>query len=424
MTVTTQSNFVTYPGDNVAVTFPFTFPVYDADHLYVYLQDTTTDVLALLSAANYSVTGIGNENGGSVVTNVAVASTDNIVIARILPFTQDLSVLNEGGFYPENFEKELDLQEMQLQQLDEEVGRSVRGQLTEAWPVLSPPAERSGKLLGFTGDANAYPTTDTEDLLFTLLSTILIPGSGISISAVGGTITITNSAPNTDQDCWLLESGGPGSGTSGDAEFVRDTIFAALVGNGVTITQDDPGDTITLTVSGSVTLEQVYDAIASSLVSSTGIIEVDSDVGDTTTISVDPEFIRDTVGPMFVGGVGTNVTVSDVDDTITIDSAPKIQTVASAAIVTPTFANDQVNITAQGEGLTLANPTGTVVDGHGILIRIKDNGTSRAIIYGAKYRAFGAAKPTATTINKTLYIGIVYNATDDKWDVLSSREEV
>lgn len=427
MTVATEANYVTYPGDGVAVTFPFTFPVYDADHLQVYLQDDTTLVLVAVNTADYSVTGIGNENGGSVVMDTAPPADNILLIARIVPLTQDLDVLNQGGFYPENVEREFDITQMQVQQVQEQLDRSVRGQLAEGeWPDLPPAPERAGKLLGFTDDDDAFPTVEVTDLLVGLLASILVAGNGISIVVGSGIITITNTAPGGGelQDAWLLEDAtGGGGGSSGDAEFVRDTIFSALIGVGCTITQDDPGDTITITVTGSVDIEQVYDAIAASVTAGNGILKTTDDPLNTTTISADPEFIRDTIGAALTAANGIAVTVDDAGNTITISSKANILTVVSSATVTPTFAYDQVNVTAQAANLTLANPTGTAVDGHGILIRIKDNGTSRTITYGDKYRTFSDALPTATVINKQLYIGIVYNAADDKWDVLGVRNE-
>jgi hypothetical protein len=102
---------------------------------------------------------------------------------------------------------------------------------------------------------------------------------------------------------------------------------------------------------------------------------------------------------------------------------PSIQAVTSAATVTPTFADDQVNITAQAAALTLANPTGTAIPAWGIVIRIKDNGTARAITYGTQYRAIGVTLPTTTVVSKTLYLGMIYNATDTKWDVVAVAQE-
>jgi hypothetical protein len=103
--------------------------------------------------------------------------------------------------------------------------------------------------------------------------------------------------------------------------------------------------------------------------------------------------------------------------------SPNIQSVASSATVTPTFSNDQVNITAQAAGLTLANPTGTAVDGWGMAIRIKDNGTARAISFGTQYRAIGVTLPTTTVVSKTLYLGMIFNNSDTKWDVVAVAQE-
>ena len=97
---------------------------------------------------------------------------------------------------------------------------------------------------------------------------------------------------------------------------------------------------------------------------------------------------------------------------------PRVQSVTSSATVTPTSTNDFVKITAQAVGLTLANPTGTFDEGKDLIIRIKDNGTARSIAYGAKYRAIGVTLPTTTVLSKTTYLGLIYNSTDDTFDVI------
>lgn len=103
--------------------------------------------------------------------------------------------------------------------------------------------------------------------------------------------------------------------------------------------------------------------------------------------------------------------------------SPSIQSVTSSATVTPTFADDQVNITAQAAAMALANPTGTAVDGWGIAIRIKDNGAARAISFGTQYRALGVTLPTTTGVSKTLYLGLIFNNADTKWDVVAVAQE-
>lgn len=105
----------------------------------------------------------------------------------------------------------------------------------------------------------------------------------------------------------------------------------------------------------------------------------------------------------------------DIYGTIT----PRLQSITSAATVTPTNLNDEVVITAQAVGLTLANPTGTAVQGQSMMIRIKDNATAQTIAYDTQYRAIGVTLPTTTVISKTLYLGLIYNSTDTKWDVIN-----
>mgnify|MGYP003342086371 CR=1 FL=1 len=103
---------------------------------------------------------------------------------------------------------------------------------------------------------------------------------------------------------------------------------------------------------------------------------------------------------------------------------PRVQSVTSSATVTANAdTNDSVVITAQAAGLTLANPSGTPVQGQPLMIRIKDNGTSRSITYDSQFRAIGVTLPTATTISKTTYLGCIYNSTDTKWDVVGVNTE-
>jgi hypothetical protein len=102
---------------------------------------------------------------------------------------------------------------------------------------------------------------------------------------------------------------------------------------------------------------------------------------------------------------------------------PRVQSVTSAATVTATSTNDLVKITAQAAALTLANPTGTFAEGQALIYRIKDNGTARAITFGANFRAVGVTLPTTTTISKTTYVGCIFNSTDTKFDVIASLTE-
>lgn len=85
---------------------------------------------------------------------------------------------------------------------------------------------------------------------------------------------------------------------------------------------------------------------------------------------------------------------------------------------------DLVNITTLASTLVVNNPIGTPKDGDGFVLKIKDNGSPRAISWGSNYRAFGQALSLTTVTSKAMYIPMIYSAADNKWDVLPYNEEV
>jgi len=80
-------------------------------------------------------------------------------------------------------------------------------------------------------------------------------------------------------------------------------------------------------------------------------------------------------------------------------------------------------VTAQAGALKFNNPGGTPVQGQKLIIRIKDNGTARALTYDTQFRAMGTSLPSTTVISKTLYMGFIYNSTDTKWDLIAAAQE-
>lgn len=99
---------------------------------------------------------------------------------------------------------------------------------------------------------------------------------------------------------------------------------------------------------------------------------------------------------------------------------PRVLSQASTATLTiDASAYDMAVITAQAAGLTIAAPTGSPQEGQQVLIRIKDNGTARALTWNAAWRVVGVVLPTTTTLGKTHYIAARYNAADSVMDVLA-----
>lgn len=84
---------------------------------------------------------------------------------------------------------------------------------------------------------------------------------------------------------------------------------------------------------------------------------------------------------------------------------------------------DLFKITALAANASFGIPTGTPADGQALIIKIKDNGTARTLSWDSIYRAIGITLPTTTVISKLLYIAMVYNDDDTKWDVISVMQQ-
>lgn len=100
-------------------------------------------------------------------------------------------------------------------------------------------------------------------------------------------------------------------------------------------------------------------------------------------------------------------------------AAIKRQGITSASTITPNADDDIVDVTALAAAATIAAPAGTPQDGWGLVIRITDNGTARALTWDGAYRAIGVTLPTTTVLGKQHYVAAIYNSAAGKWDVVA-----
>lgn len=121
---------------------------------------------------------------------------------------------------------------------------------------------------------------------------------------------------------------------------------------------------------------------------------------------------------------GNRLAVKDSSGNVTFfQRSGTQQTTSTATLTINSDLQDLGVITAQAAALTIASPTGTPIQGQKLIFRIKDNGTARGITWNAIFRVIGTTLPTTTTINKTTYVGCIYNSTDTKWDVVVVNTE-
>lgn len=119
-----------------------------------------------------------------------------------------------------------------------------------------------------------------------------------------------------------------------------------------------------------------------------------------------------------VAGLATTQTLTNKRVT------PRATSISTGTTITPdSDAYDQYNVTALGTAAVIATPSGTPTNGQKLILRLKDNGVSRALTWSGAYRPIGTLLPTTTIAAKTIYVGSVYNTEAGFWDVVAVAEE-
>lgn len=127
MTIASETNRAgPYSCNGVTTSFPYGFKLTDASHIRVVLADATGVETVLTLGTHYTVSGVGNANGGSVTTLSAYTTGKTITNLLHVPFTQEVDLENQGAYYAETVEAALDLAVQRDLQLAEELSRAIK----------------------------------------------------------------------------------------------------------------------------------------------------------------------------------------------------------------------------------------------------------------------------------------------------------
>jgi hypothetical protein len=175
-----------YIGNSTTTVFGFTFKVFSTDQLEVVKLNTSTGVETTLTLiTDYTVTLNGNQNsnpGGSVTLPAVLATGYNLTLTSSVANLQPTDLTNQGGFYPEVITDALDRATIQIQQMSDDVTRSIKAPLSDdpltmdmTLPVV---ADRINKILAF--DGTGMPTVVAQS-----------PSSITGNTTIVGTLDVT-----------------------------------------------------------------------------------------------------------------------------------------------------------------------------------------------------------------------------------------
>lgn len=160
MTVPASPNRDDYIGDGLVNTYSYTYKIFNQSSIQITIaDDSDVEFPTLIIGTDYTVTGVGEANGGTIVlvdNSQAWLTTGNltnnykIAILRVRPLGQDTDIRNQGVYFPALHEDEYDRQIMIDQQVQEQIDRSAKLPITSNKNVVLPVPE-DGKVLAWSG---------------------------------------------------------------------------------------------------------------------------------------------------------------------------------------------------------------------------------------------------------------------------------
>lgn len=208
MTISTTVSRIQHVPDGVATDFTFPYLVLEASHLQVYTTDQLGVDVLLVNGTDYTLTGVGEEDGVTVVCTTAPAYDLILTLARVVPTTQTTDYIANDRFAHETHERALDKLTMMVQQLYDLHERSIIYPITTSTdldPELPSAADRAYKVLGFDEDgaqtmiALADVTAAVGDIVFTLGS-----AAGTATSKVVSA-TLADNASYVLVKAWIID---------------------------------------------------------------------------------------------------------------------------------------------------------------------------------------------------------------------------
>jgi len=220
MTITTNPVRNEYTATASQTVFNYTFRIYNEDEISVYItpagQDAD-DAADIISA--YTVTGVNDVNGGTIVLDSGATAGDLVTIVSSIPEDRETDYVNNGDFLPETVNADID---RTVSLVKQKISRgaffpdSAQGIVQGLFPTPV-----NNKLLAWDGNYGKIKNKD------------VIAGSGIAVSDNGTDIAISAIGDSTGFDGNVYTNLAVALAADGDiGDVVRTGEYYASTGKG------------------------------------------------------------------------------------------------------------------------------------------------------------------------------------------------
>ena len=339
MTVANTTSRNQYTATSGQTVFPYTFEIFDKGDVVVLKNGT-----ALSEGTNYTVSGVGNDNGGNITLTVGATAGDILTIYRDMAYQRTTDYQTSGDFLAQEVNDDFDRLWLAVQQNEQANDRAIVKPITDAASIdmtLPSAADRANSYLTF--DATGAPS-------------VVAAGDPSAPDA----ITRQDFTGDGSTVVYTLASA-PGAAGAGVMIFIdgiqQDKDSYTITGTTLTFSEAPPlNSNINLVQLKATSIGEADSASVTYIPAGTGAVQT----------SVQSK-LRETVSVKDFGAVGDGVT----DDTAAIQAALTYATPSSSATFTSVGGNavyfpagkyrftgailipEWVNLIGDGKGLTV-----------------------------------------------------------------------
>ena len=183
MTVSSTTTRKSANGNGSDDEFPYDFKIFDDDDITVIIRtDSTGAETVKTKTTHYTVSGVGSATGGNVTftSGNIPASGETVVLLRTTARTQLTDYVANDPFPAESHEDALDKLTFITQELEEQLGRSLKVSQTNVIATSEFTADataRANKILGFDGSGDLVVTEGKVDTITSSVSSVSAGGT-------------------------------------------------------------------------------------------------------------------------------------------------------------------------------------------------------------------------------------------------------
>jgi hypothetical protein len=250
-----------YTATSGQTVFSYTFPIYAEDQVAVYQNSTLLTI-----TSEYTVSGVGDQNGGSITLVTGASDGDVIVIDGEAEIERLTQYVTSGDFTADVVNEDLNQIVIFCQELDTKIGRAIvlDDSDTTSTLVLETASERAGNVLGFddNGDLEYFDSEALSDITGYVeqAETSATEAAASATAAATSATEAATSATEAEASASLFPT--ITTGTAGDAVVVNSTEDAyELLDIGTAATYDagtTAGDLPILNSDAELNADQLY----------------------------------------------------------------------------------------------------------------------------------------------------------------------